>query len=369
MPQSVPSLSRVWLFCDPMDCSMPGFSVYHQLSELAQIHVNPVTDAIQPFHPLSSLSPPIFNLSQHQDLFQRVSSLHHMAKVLEFQLQHHSFQWIFKTDFFGIDWFDLFAIQGIIRSVLQHHSSKASPVLWYSAFFMVQISHPYMTTGKTIALTRWTFVSKVMSLLFNMLSRLAIAFSSKEQASFNVMAAVTICSDFGAQQNKICYFSVVSPSICHELMGPDAMIFIFWMLSFKTAFSFSSFRFIKTLFSSSLFAISVLSSAYLRLLIFLPAILIPACASSSSAFCMIYSAYKLNKQSDNIHLWFTPFPSWNQSVFPHPVLTFASWPEYRFLRRQVRWSVVIILHTTNLKTCSLIRGWIDNSLLTQRTAL
>ena len=176
MPQSVPSLSRVWLFCDPMDCSTPGFSVYHQLSALsAQIHVNPVTDAIQPFHPLSSLSPPIFNLSQHQGLFQWVSSLHHMAKVLEFQLQHHSFQWIFKTDFFGIDWFELFAIQGIIRSVLQHHSSEVS-VLWYSAFFMVQISHPYMTTGKTIALTRWTFVSKVMSLLFNMLSRLAIAF-------------------------------------------------------------------------------------------------------------------------------------------------------------------------------------------------
>ena len=97
---------------------------------------------------------------------------------------------------------DLLAVQWILKSLLQHHSLKAS-ILQHSAFFTVQLSHLYMTTGKTIDLTRWTFVGKVMSLLFNMLSRLVI--SSKEQASFNFMAALTICSDFGAQKNKVCH--------------------------------------------------------------------------------------------------------------------------------------------------------------------
>ena len=97
---------------------------------------------------------------------------------------------------FRIDWFDLLVVQGSLKSLLQHHSSKAS-ILRCSAFFMVRLSHPHMTTGKTIALTRWTFVGKVMSLLFNMLSRLVIFFSSKKQESFNFMAAVTICSDVG----------------------------------------------------------------------------------------------------------------------------------------------------------------------------
>ena len=128
--------------------------------------------------------------------------------------------------------------------------------------------------------------------------------------------------------------STVSLSISHEVMGPDAMIFVFWMLSFKPTFSLSSFIFINRFFSySSLSAIRVVSSAYLRLLIFLLASLIPACASS-----MMYSAYKLNKQGDNILPWRTPFPIWNQSVVPCPVLTVASWPAYRFLKRQVRWS-------------------------------
>ena len=117
-----------------------------------------------------------------------------------------------------MDWFDLLAVQGTLKSLLQHHSSKTS-VLQRSAFFMVQLSHPYTTTGKTIALSGWTFVGKVMSLLFN-------SFSSKEQVSFNFMAAMTICSDFGAQKNKVCH-STVSPSISHEVMGQDAMILVF----------------------------------------------------------------------------------------------------------------------------------------------
>ena len=122
-------------------------------------------------------------------------------------------------------------------------------------------------------------------------------------------------------------------------MGPDAMILVFWMLSFKQAFSLSSFTFIKRLFSSSsLSAIRVVSFAYLRLLIFLLAILIPACASSSPVYLMMYSACKLNKQGDNIQSWHITFPIWNQSVVPCPVLTVASWPAYSFLKRQVRWS-------------------------------
>ena len=110
------------------------------------------------------------------------------------------------------------------------------------------------------------------------------------------MAAVTICSEFGAPQIKSLAVSIVFPSICHEVMGPDALILIFWMLSFKPTFSLPRFTFIKRLFSySSLFAIRMVSSAYLRLFIFLSAILIPGCASSSLAFCIMYSAYKLNK--------------------------------------------------------------------------
>ena len=120
-------------------------------------------------------------------------------------------------------------------------------------------------------------------------------------------------------------------------MGPDAMILVFWMLSFKPTFSLSSFTLIKTLFSlSSLSAIRAMSSAYLRLLVLLLATLISACATSSPAFHMIYSAYNLNKQGDNTQPWRTPFLIWNPSVVPCPVLTVASWLAYRFLRSQVR---------------------------------
>ena len=122
-------------------------------------------------------------------------------------------------------------------------------------------------------------------------------------------------------------------------MGLDAMILVFWMLSFKPVFSLFSFILIKRLFSSSsLSAIKLVSSAYLRLLIFLPATLILACASSSPAFCIMYSVYKFNKQGDNIQPCLTPFSVLNKSVVPCPVLTAASWPTYGFLRRQKRWS-------------------------------
>ena len=136
--------------------------------------------------------------------------------------------------------------------------------------------------------------------------------------------------------------STVSPPICCEVIGLDTMILVFWMLSLKPTFSLFSFTFIKRLYSSLLSAKTVVWSAYLRLLIFLLAILIPACASSSPVFPMIYSTYKLNKQGENIQPWCTPFLIWNQSVVPCPVLTIASWRVYRFLKRQVRWSGIPI---------------------------
>ena len=176
---------------------------------------------------------------------------------------------------------------------------------------MDKLSNPYMTTGKTIALTKWTFVSKVMSLLFNMLFRLVIAFLPR---STHILISWLQSPFFGTPQNKVCHcfhcFPIYSPwsngATCHDLS--------FLKLSFKLAFSFS---FIKKLFSSSLLsAIRVVSTACLRLLICLPAILIPGCASSSLAFQMMYSAYKLNKQGDNVEPWCTPFPIWTSPLFP-----------------------------------------------------
>ena len=182
------------------------------------------------------------------------------------------------------------------------------------------------------------FVVTVMSLLFNMLSRLVITFLSRSKHLFISWLQSPSAVILEPAKIKSVTVSTVSPSLCHEMMGPDAMILVFWILSFKQTFPLSSFIFIKSLFSSLLSAIRVVSSAYLRLLIFLLAILIPACALSSPAFHMMYSAYKLNRQGDNIQTWCTPFLIWNQSVVPCLVLTVASWPAYRFLRRQVRWS-------------------------------
>ena len=170
----VKSLSHVRNSATPWAAARQA-SLSSTISWSVLTHVHRVGDATQPSHPLSSPSPPALDLSQHQGLFQWVSSSHQVAKVLEFQLQHQSFQWIFKLISFRMDCLDLLAVQGTLKSLLQHHSSKAS-ILRHSAFFTVQLSHPYTTTGKTIALTRRTFVGKVMSLLLNMLSN----FPSKE---------------------------------------------------------------------------------------------------------------------------------------------------------------------------------------------
>ena len=163
------------ILCDPMNRSTLGLPVHHQLPELTQTHVHRVSDAIQPSHPLSSPSPPAPNPSQHQGLFQWINSSHEVAKYWSFSLSIIPSKEIPGLVSFRMDWLDLLAVQGTLKSLLQHHNSKAS-ILRRSAVFTVQLSHPYMITGKIIALSRRTFVGKVMSRLLNMLSRLVITF-------------------------------------------------------------------------------------------------------------------------------------------------------------------------------------------------
>ena len=160
IPHQFSSVTQLYpTLCDPMNRSMPGLPIHHQLLESIQTHVHHISNAIQPSHPLSSPSPPALNLSQHQGLFQWVSSSHQVAKYWGF-----CFSVSPSNEYSGlicvrIHRLDLLAVWGTLKSLLQNHSSKAS-VLWHSAFFIVQLSHPYMTTGKTIALTRWTFLEK-----------------------------------------------------------------------------------------------------------------------------------------------------------------------------------------------------------------
>ena len=167
--QSCPTL------CDPMNHSTSGLLVHHQIPEFTQTHVHQVGDTIQPFHPLSSPSPPVQNPSQHWLFFSGSTLLMRWPKYWSFSLSISPSSEYPGLISFRMDWLDLLAVQGTLKSLLQHDSSKAS-ILWRSAFFTVQLSHPYMTTGKTIALTRRTFLGKVISLLFNMFSRLVITF-------------------------------------------------------------------------------------------------------------------------------------------------------------------------------------------------
>ena len=198
----------------PMNCSTPGLQVHHQLPEFTQTHVHQVGNAIQPSHPLSSPYPPALSLSQYQGLFKWVSSSHQVAKVLEFQLQHQSFQWTPRLIFFRIDRLDLLAVQRTLMSLIQHHSSKAS-ILQHSAFLIVQLSHPYMTTGKIVALTRQTFVGKGMSMLFNMLSRLVIAFLPRNKRLLISLLQSLSAVILEPPKIKSATISTVSPSTCH----------------------------------------------------------------------------------------------------------------------------------------------------------
>ena len=184
-----------------------------------------------------SLSPPAFNLSQHQGLFQWVNSSKQVVKLLELQLQHQSFQRVFRVDFL-LGWLvSSPCIPRVSQESSQAPSLKAS-ILWYSAFFMVQLSQPYMATGKTIALTMQTFVGKVMSLLFNTLCTFCFSFPAKKQLSSNFMAAITICSNFRAQEEKICHCFHLLPlyslwKILVDNSGPDNLykISVSWVFS------------------------------------------------------------------------------------------------------------------------------------------
>ena len=209
-------------FCDPMDCNMSGLPVHPQLLKLAQTHVHRVGEAIQPSHPLLSPSPPAFNVSWHQGLFKWVHS-HLREKYWSFSFSISPSNEYSGLISFRIDWLDLLTVQGSLKSLLQHHSSNTS-ILQCSAFFVVQKTHPNNASGKNIVLTRRTFVGKVMSLLFNMLSRLVTTFLPRSKC-LNFTAAVTICSGRGAPQNKVwhcfhCFPNYVPWSDgtrCHDL--------------------------------------------------------------------------------------------------------------------------------------------------------
>ena len=229
---------------DSMNHSMPGLPVHYQLPEFIQTHVHRVSDAIQPSHPLSSPSPPAPNYSQHQSLFNE-STLHmRWPKYWSFTFSIIPSKEIPGLISFRMDWLDLLAVQGTLKSVLQHHSSKAS-ILWRSAFFTVQLSHLYMTTGKTIAFTRRTFVGKVMSLLLNMLSRLVITFLPRSKPLLISWLQSPSAVILEPRKIKSDTVSTVSQSISHEVEGLDAMFFVSWMLSFKPTFSLSTFTFIR----------------------------------------------------------------------------------------------------------------------------
>ena len=228
--QSCPTL------CHPMDCSTPGFPVHHKLPELIQNHVHRVGGAIQPFHPLLSPSPPAFSHSQHQGLFQWLSSSHQVAKYWSLSFSIGPSNEYSGPISFRIDWLDLLAVQRTLKSLLQHHSSIICPL----AFFIVR---SYIRNNwKAKALTRRAFVGKVMSLLFNMLSRLVITLLPRSKRLLISWLQSPSAVILEPKKVKFVTISIVSPSICHEVVGPDAMILVFWMLSFKPVLSLFHFQ-------------------------------------------------------------------------------------------------------------------------------
>ena len=186
--------------CDPVDCSTLGLPVHHQLLEFTQTHVHWVGIRIFPNESVLCIRWP-----KYWSFGFSISPSNEYSGLISLRM----------------DWLDLLAVQGTLKSLLQHHSSKAS-ILQHSTFFMVQLSHPYMTTGKTIALTRWTFVGKVMSLLFNMLSRLVITFLPRSKRLLISWLQSPSAVILKTRKIKSVTVSTVSPSIFHEVMGPDA---------------------------------------------------------------------------------------------------------------------------------------------------
>ena len=241
---------------------MPGFPVLQYLPEFVQTHVHWVSDAIQPSHLLLPPSPPAFNLSLHQCLFQRVGSLNQVAEVLQFSFSICPSNEYSGLISFRIDWFDLLGVQGTLKNLFQHHHSKSS-ILWQSKNWLLAILA--MTTGKPMALIIWTFVlantgndywqthgfdytdlcsGKVMSLLFNILSKFVKAFLPRSKRLLISWLQSLSAVILKPNKRKSVTVSTFSSSICHEVMRQDAMILVFWMLSFKPVFSLSSFTLI-----------------------------------------------------------------------------------------------------------------------------
>ena len=236
-----------------MDCSIPGLNVPHHLPKFAQLHVYCISNAIQPSHPLKPSSPSALNLSQPQRLFQWVSCSHQMTKILTFQLQHQSFQRVFRTDF-PWDWlvWSPFSPRDFQESSLATQFKGINS--WLSDFIVVQLSQPYMTTGKTIDLTIQTFVSR-MSLLFNTLSRYVIAFLPRSNHLLISWLQSPCAVTLEPPKEEIChyfhfpfYLLWSNGAGCHDLSW---FFFFFLIFSFKLALSFSPFTLIKKLFSSS----------------------------------------------------------------------------------------------------------------------
>ena len=208
-----------------MNCSMPGPPVHHQLPEFTQIHISnqwchpAISSSVVPFYSCPQSLPASGSFPMRWKWGAWGGQSTGVSALASSPSKEHP-----GLISFRMDWLDLLTVQRTLKRLLQHHSSKA-PVLQRSAFFTVQLSHPYMTTGKIIALTRRTFVGKVMSLLLNMLSRLVITFLPRSKCLFNFMATVTICSDFRAQKNKVwhCFhcFPIYLPwsdgTGCHDL--------------------------------------------------------------------------------------------------------------------------------------------------------
>ena len=203
--------------CDPMNHSTPGLPVHHPLPEFTQTHVHRVSNAIQPSHPLSSPSPPAPSSSQHPSLLNQSTLCMRWPKYWSFSFSIIPSKEIPGLISFRMDWLELLAVQGTLKSLLQHHSSKAS-ILWRSAFFTVQLSHPYKTTGKIIALTRRTLVGKVMSLLLNMLSRLVVTFLPRSKHLLISWLQSPSAVILEPPKIKSATISTVSPSICYEII-------------------------------------------------------------------------------------------------------------------------------------------------------
>ena len=236
-----------------MNRSMPGLTVHHQLPEFTQTYVHQVGDAIQPSHPLLSPFPPA-SIPPSIRVFSNESNLRmKWPKYWSFSFSISPFNEHPGLISFRMDWLDLLAVQGTLKSLLQHHSLKAS-IFQCSAFFTVQLSHPYMTNGKTIALTRWTFVGKVMSLLYNMLFRLVITFLPRSKCLLILWLQSPSAVILEFPKIKSATISTVLPSISHEVMGPDAMNLVFWMLSlsqlFHSPLSLSLHRLLQIIFQN-----------------------------------------------------------------------------------------------------------------------